>query len=175
MKKNIVLILALLIVTSLLLAACQPQEVVVTQIVEVEKEVVVTVEVEKLEPTPIPEGAIQINFWNVLGGWRAPILEGLVTDFNLQHPGIAIVNEFKGSYRELIQAAIQSTAAGEPPHISQIFEAGTQLALDTEIWMPAEEAVAQCGLGSGLGQVPGCASELLHHRWQTLLFPLEHF
>ncbi len=162
--KRLTSLLIVVVVLAGFMAACQPEtvevtrvvevekeveverEVEVTKIVEVEKEVQVTVEVEKIESTPIPEGVMQINFWNVLGGWRTPILEGLVTDFNLQHPGIAVVNEFKGSYRDLIQAAIQSTAAGEPPHISQIFEAGTQLALDTEIWMPAEDAVAQCGL-----------------------------
>lgn len=132
------------------------QEVEVVKEVDVVKEVEVTREVETIvevevevpaeEPTAIPEGAMQINFWNVLGGWRAPILEGMVNDYNLQNPGIVVVNEFKGSYRDLIQSAIQSTTAGDPPHIAQIFEAGTQLALDTEIWMPAEEAVALCGL-----------------------------
>ena len=65
----------------------------------------------------------------------------MVEDFNFTHPNIEVKVEFKGSYRDTLNAAILAARQGNPPHIIQIFEIGSQLALDSGIFVPFEDFV----------------------------------
>ncbi|RPI88271.1 MAG: BMP family ABC transporter substrate-binding protein [Chloroflexi bacterium] len=102
MKKNILIVLALIIATSMILASCAtptPERIVETQIVEVEKEVIKTVEVEKevittqiveVEKEVVDDAAVAKEFLAgkkicaVLpgpvndGGWNSMAYSGLV-------------------------------------------------------------------------------------------------
>ncbi len=86
---------------------------------------------------------IQITFWHAFGGGRMLFIERMVEDFNYTHPGIEVQVEYKGSYRETLNAAILAAEQGNAPHVVQIFEVGTQLALDTGIFIPAEDIVGE--------------------------------
>ncbi len=87
----------------------------------------------------IPEGATVINFWHAFGGGRKLLIERMVADYNYTHPGIYVKVENKGSYRDTLNAAILAAQQGNPPHIVQIFEVGSQLALDSGIFVPFED------------------------------------
>jgi len=88
----------------------------------------------------IPEDAVVIDFWHAFGGGRQLLIERMVADYNYTHPGTFVRVEFKGSYRDTLNAAILAAQQGNAPHIVQIFEIGSQLALDTGIFAPLEDA-----------------------------------
>lgn len=134
------LALGLLIATLLItVSACttaapgevQVKEVEVTRVVEVEAETEVTV----------PEGATVVDFWHAFGGGRKLLIQRMVTDYNYTHPGTFVKVENKGSYRDTLNASILAAKQGNPPHIVQIFEIGSQLAIDSGIFVPIEDYV----------------------------------
>ncbi len=113
----------------------ETQKVVETVIV---KETVI---VEKAAAEQIPEGATVIDFWHAFGGGRKLLIERMVADYNYTHPGVYVRVENKGSYRDTLNAAILAAQQGNAPHVVQIFEIGSQLALDTGIFMPIQDVV----------------------------------
>lgn len=100
-----------------------------------------TVIVEKSAEEQIPEGATVIDFWHAFGGGRKLLIERMVADYNYTHPGVYVRVENKGSYRDTLNAAILAAQQGNAPHVVQIFEIGSQLALDSGIFMPIEDVV----------------------------------
>ncbi len=50
-----------------------------------------------------------------------------------------IVGERKGSYPETQQAAVLAARQGNPPHLVQLYEVGSQIAVDSGIFMPVIE------------------------------------
>ncbi|MEZ4633154.1 MAG: extracellular solute-binding protein, partial [Deinococcales bacterium] len=82
-----------------------------------------------------------IEFWYAFSdearsGW----IEDRMSDFNaiLKDKGLdyQVIGERKGSYRETLQAAILAARQGTPPHLVQLFEVGSQLAVDSGIFEP---------------------------------------
>jgi|AMFO01.1.fsa_nt_gi ABC-type sugar transport system, periplasmic component len=104
--------------------------------VEVTRIVEVTRVVEKAPQQQIPKGATVIDFWHAFGGGRKLLIQRMVDDFNYTHPGIYVRAENKGSYRDTLNAAILAAQQGKPPHIVQIFEVGSELGLDSGIFVP---------------------------------------
>lgn len=88
----------------------------------------------------------QITFWHAMGGWRVEFIERMVADFNLTHPDIQVNVEYKGSYRDTLNAALAAARAGDAPHIVHSFEVGTQMNLDSGIFVPLEDLIDQYGL-----------------------------
>lgn len=139
--------LALVTLIALLLplvATCAPTpepsegevvEVEVTRIVEV------TAPAEAAPAEEIPEGATVIDFWHAFGGGRQLLIERMVADYNYTHPGTHVRVEFKGSYRDTLNAAILAAQQGNAPHLVQIFEIGSQLGIDSGIFVPIEDYV----------------------------------
>ncbi|HDL85740.1 MAG TPA: ABC transporter substrate-binding protein [Candidatus Acetothermia bacterium] len=84
---------------------------------------------------------VQITFWHAFGGARQQWVARRVADFNYTHPGIQVSVQFKGSYRDTLNAAILAAQQGDAPNVVQIFEIGTQLALDSGIFMPIQDLV----------------------------------
>ncbi len=91
----------------------------------------------------LAKDAVEITFWHAFGGARTAIIERMVEDFNYTHPGIHVSVEFKGSYRDTLNAAILAAQQGNPPHVVQIFEVGTQLAIDSGIFVPIQDLVTE--------------------------------
>ncbi|MBN2617370.1 MAG: ABC transporter substrate-binding protein [Spirochaetales bacterium] len=80
---------------------------------------------------------VEIQFWHAFtddarSGW----INDLAIEWNSTHPNFKIVAESKGSYRETLQAAILGSRQGVAPHLVQVFEVGSQLALDSGIFTP---------------------------------------
>ena len=113
------------------------KEVEVTRVVEVEVTRVVEAEAQQ----DIPEGATVIDFWHAFGGGRKLLIERMVADYNYTHPGNFVRVEHKGSYRDTLNAAILAAQQGNAPHLVQIFEVGSQLAIDSGIFVPIEDYV----------------------------------
>ncbi len=124
MKKTFLFLT--LLAAALLIAACQPQTIVETQVVEkvvtqeVEKEVVVTQEVEKevivTQEVEVPREQTVIRF----SGWAAnpqetALLESLLYRFSVENPDILVKYEpITGDYWQAINTMV---ATGEEPDV----------------------------------------------------------
>ncbi|GHF51290.1 ABC transporter substrate-binding protein [Deinococcus metalli] len=78
-----------------------------------------------------------IEFWHTFGdakrgGW----IQDRASEYNKAHPGIQVMPTFKGSDNDLITATILSARQNTPPALTQIFEGGSQLALDSGVFQP---------------------------------------
>jgi sn-glycerol 3-phosphate transport system substrate-binding protein len=83
---------------------------------------------------------VEIQFWHAFSdaprsGWIAD----RAAEWSAANPGFNVVTERKGSYRETLQAAVLAARQGDAPHLVQLFEVGSQLAVDTGIFKPVGE------------------------------------
>jgi sn-glycerol 3-phosphate transport system substrate-binding protein len=85
-----------------------------------------------------------IEFWfGFSDAARSGWIQDRISEFNemLAEEGLdyQMVGERKGSYRETLQAAVLAARQGNPPHLVQLFEVGSQLAVDSGIFKPIGE------------------------------------
>ena len=78
-----------------------------------------------------------VEFWHSMGdakrgGW----IQARADEYNKAHPGVKIVPSYKGSYNDSLQATILAGRQGKAPALVQIFEVGSQLALDSGMFQP---------------------------------------
>ena len=85
-----------------------------------------------------------IEFWYAFSdaprsGW----IDDRIDEFNAQlaDQGLdyEVTGERKGSYRETLEAAALAARQGQAPHLVQLFEVGSQLAVDSGIFKPIGE------------------------------------
>lgn len=81
----------------------------------------------------------KIQFWHAMSGSRLKAVENLVNGFNAAHPNIEVEAQFTGTYAETMTKAISAVRAGNPPHIIQVYEVGTQTMLDSGAIIPVFE------------------------------------
>jgi sn-glycerol 3-phosphate transport system substrate-binding protein len=82
---------------------------------------------------------IEISFWHAMGGHNKEVVDTLVEKFNQQHPNIQVSAQYKGSYRETLNATIAATQQGNPPSVIQSFEIGTRQNVDSGIFIPFQD------------------------------------
>lgn len=83
---------------------------------------------------------VEIQFWHAFSDTaRSGWIQNLADEWNAQHSDFVVVPESKGSYRETLQASVLASRQGVAPHLVQIFEVGSQLALDSGIFTPIGE------------------------------------
>ncbi len=85
-----------------------------------------------------------IEFWyGFSDAPRSGWINDRIEEFNgqLEAEGLdyEVTGERKGSYRETLQAAVLAARQGNPPHLVQLFEVGSQLATDSGIFKPIGE------------------------------------
>ncbi|WP_291426747.1 ABC transporter substrate-binding protein [Deinococcus sp.] len=78
-----------------------------------------------------------VEFWHSMGdakrgGW----IQARADEYNKAHPSVKIVPSYKGSYNDSLQATILAGRQGKAPSLVQIFEVGSQLALDSGMFQP---------------------------------------
>lgn len=83
----------------------------------------------------------EITFWHAMSGTRELLIQRMVDDFNLTHPNIEVSVEYKGSYRDTLNAAQAAAVAGNAPHVLHSFEVGTQQNIDMGIFAVAEDLI----------------------------------
>ena len=83
------------------------------------------------------DAAREILFWHAFGDEkRSNWIAERAAEFNRMQDEFKVVPEKKGSYRETLQAAVLAHRQGDAPHIVQVFEVGSRLALDSGIFEP---------------------------------------
>lgn len=86
-------------------------------------------------------GETTIKFWHAFGGDLGKLVNSLAKDFEKQSDGIKLEATQKGSYRETLNATTSAVQSGNPPAVAQIFEIGTQLALDSGAFTPVQDII----------------------------------
>jgi len=76
-----------------------------------------------------------------MGGGTTGVIQRMVEDFNYTHPEIEVTVQYKGSYRETLNATIAAASQGTPPSVIQSFEVGTRQNTDSGIFVPFEDLV----------------------------------
>ena len=95
------------------------------------------------------QDVIELEFWHAMSGGRTAAVERIVNGFNELHPDINVTAQFTGSYAETLTQGISAVRSGNPPHIIQVYEVGTQTMLDSEAIVPVYEIVGdQIDFGS---------------------------
>ncbi len=127
-RKNLFAVAGLLIILSLVLAACAPQTVVQTVVVPGEKVVeTVVVEVEGetkvITATPPPpveeEKVVRFAGWIGMEESTAKQFNYMVEEFQKQNPGVKI--EYEGiAWENTRQQLLLEAASGNPPCIAQV-------------------------------------------------------
>lgn len=92
---------------------------------------------------------IELEFWHAMSGGRTDAVERIVDGFNESQSDIEVTAQFTGSYEETLTQGISAVKSGNPPHIIQVYEVGTQTMLDSEAIVPVYEIVGdQIDFGS---------------------------
>ena len=91
-------------------------------------------------------GDVEIDFWHIFDGELGDAIEALADDFSEQSDGITVNTATQGGYRENLNQTLQATRAGDPPAVTQIFEIGSRLALDSGAFTPVGEILPEDGV-----------------------------
>lgn len=82
---------------------------------------------------------IELEFWHGMSGGRTDAVDRIVEGFNEEQDEIEVTAQFTGSYAETLTQGISAVSSGNPPHIIQVYEVGTQTMLDSEAIVPVYE------------------------------------
>jgi sn-glycerol 3-phosphate transport system substrate-binding protein len=95
-----------------------------------------------------PKGApIEIQFWMGLTGLGGELLQKYGEDFNKTQSEYKVAVSFKGQYPEQRAAAVAAFRAGNPPHIMQMFDAGSgDMMSARNVIVPVSEVFKRAGL-----------------------------
>jgi sn-glycerol 3-phosphate transport system substrate-binding protein len=89
----------------------------------------------------------QLNFWHAMGGQLGTEVDRIALAFNTSQAEFEVRPIFKGSYVEVLPAAIAAWRAGEPPHILQTYEVGTGTMINAGAAIkPAWQLFAETGV-----------------------------
>lgn len=105
--------------------------------------IVVSITILLATVTPgLAQQPVKITLWHAMGGARYDaITKDIAAGFNKANPSYTVEPLFTGSYAETVTKAIAAIRAGNPPHIVQVFEVGTQTMLDSGAIIPVTEMV----------------------------------
>lgn len=95
-----------------------------------------------LSSATVSAQTVELQFWHAMSGGRTAAVERIVDGFNEAHPNINVTAQFTGSYAETLTQGISAVKSGNPPHIIQVYEVGTQTMLDSEAIVPVHEIAA---------------------------------
>ncbi|EMA05476.1 methyl-accepting chemotaxis protein [Haloferax denitrificans] len=114
----------------------------------------------RLHAEATESGQTVVQFWHGMSGDKAEVLESLVDEFNADHDGVRVDTASKGSYRGTFDATLAAARSGTPPTIAQLYEVGTQRALDSGAFTPVESVLPD---GASAGElVPEIANYYRH-------------
>jgi sn-glycerol 3-phosphate transport system substrate-binding protein len=87
---------------------------------------------------------IEITFSHVFGDEnRQGLVQDVADGFMAENENITVNIEVASSYRDNLNGAILASEQGDAPHIVQIFEVGSQLALDSGIFVPVSDIATE--------------------------------
>jgi sn-glycerol 3-phosphate transport system substrate-binding protein len=67
----------------------------------------------------------ELQWWHAMAGGNHDLIVRLAEEFNSAQKDYTVAPVYKGSYADTMTAGLAAFRAGNPPHILQVFEAGT--------------------------------------------------
>lgn len=90
----------------------------------------------------------EIEFWyGFTDDQRSGWIESRIAEWNEANPEYKVVGQRRSSYPETLRDAQLAARQGTPPHLVQIYEIGSQLALDSGVYIPVGEVVPDFDFG----------------------------
>jgi sn-glycerol 3-phosphate transport system substrate-binding protein len=89
------------------------------------------------------QSPVAIDFWHAMTGNNGTVTTELIANFNASHPDIVVTEQAKGNYDETLNAVIAAAGQGEGPNLSQIFDLGTPLAIDSGFFAPVQSILTE--------------------------------
>lgn len=85
---------------------------------------------------------IEITYWHAMSGLAGQAIDEQVRLFNESQDRIHVEVEYKGSYRDTLNATQAAVQTGNAPHVIQSFEISTQQLIDMGIFIPLQETLS---------------------------------
>lgn len=82
---------------------------------------------------------VKVTLWHSMGGENKNIMDGLINEFNTTQSEVEVQAIYRGTYPEVLNAAIASARAGTAPTLVQIYEVGSLAAIDSGVFVPIDE------------------------------------
>lgn len=117
-SKPLVKLFALLMILSLVVAACAP--VVTTAPEQAPAEQAPAEAPAEQAPAEAPAKVIELTYWHTNPGPAGEAQDELVEKFNQSQDRIHVSSEFQGGYGDLATAILTAFAAGEGPDVTQL-------------------------------------------------------
>lgn len=86
---------------------------------------------------------IEIMYWHAMSGLLGQAIDEQVRMFNESQDRIHVEVEYKGSYRDTLNATTAAVRAGNAPHVIQSFEISTRQLIDMGIFVPLQEGLPE--------------------------------
>ncbi len=84
----------------------------------------------------------ELEFWyGFTDDQRSGWIEERIAEWNAANPEYRMVGQRRSSYPETLRDAQLAARQGNPPHLVQIYEIGSQIALDSGVYVPVGEIV----------------------------------
>ncbi|MCU0603165.1 MAG: extracellular solute-binding protein [Desulfobacterales bacterium] len=98
-------------------------------------------------PALAPAAPVTVNWWHAHGGALGERVNGICEGFNKSQSDYQVVPTYKGNYSDTMNAGIAAFRAKTPPHILQVFDAGTATMMAAKgAVKPVYEVMKQSGL-----------------------------
>ena len=82
---------------------------------------------------------VKVTLWHSMGGDIGKAMESLISEYNAEQSEVVVEPVFRGTYPEVLNAAVASARAGTAPTCVQIYEVGSRAAIDSGVFMPLDE------------------------------------
>ncbi|CAH1660982.1 sn-glycerol 3-phosphate ABC transporter periplasmic binding protein [Hyphomicrobiales bacterium] len=117
--------------------------------------------------------ATEISWWHAMTGANNQVVETLAKEFNESQSDYKVVPVFKGTYPETLNAGIAAFRAKQPPHIMQVFDAGTGVMMGAQgAVKPVADVLTEAGAKFDKSQyLPGIVAYYSKPDGTMLSFP----
>lgn len=134
--KRIYTLLSLLLVASMVVAACATVTPPPSGSADEDGDVAEGIAEDVAEEVT---DEVTLEFWHAMGGNLGELVDELVARFNDSQDGIVVNATYQGSYDDTYNALLAAFDSGEEPNIIQNFDLASQTMLDTGRLIPAYE------------------------------------
>ena len=134
--KRILLLLSMLLVFTMVVAACAPGAPAAEEPAADAAATEAPAEEEAAAEEPSGD-AITLEFWHAMGGNLGELVDELTARFNDSQDGIVVNATYQGTYDDTYNALLAAFETGGEPNIIQNFDLASQTMIDTGRLVPA--------------------------------------
>ena len=135
MKKQVYVVMSLLVVLSMLLAACAPAPAAPPA-----AQVGAEGEATEAAAVEVPEGVTRVAFWHSMAGdIGGKSIPKLAEDFNASQDTCFVEPTYQGSYDDSLNKLRAGLQSNDIPAVVQLFDIATRLMVDLKVATPVQD------------------------------------